>query len=257
MSRRGGRTTRSRRSDAAFTDSLQSAPVRAYRGDATDTATNFDWLDRTGNGGTLRQASGSPLAMPTIVQPAEIGGRDALRFDGSDDFLQAIDLAANYVFMVNGSPFTMYTLLIPRGALVAGESIVDLFTSGVNTALRLLFGGVPSTARLLVLDNASGAAIDANVTSSFVIDTPVLLSFSADDGASPEYAFKKNGVLGASGSAVFGSNNPPAPLNVGRRANGTAFGQFDMAELLLYDRILTSVEEARLLRYFTTRYGTP
>lgn len=236
-------------------DPDSTTPFSRYRGDSTDTATNFDWTDLTGNGRTLRQATAADK--PTIVQPAEIGGMDALRFDGTSDFLASIAAASDYTFMHNGTGCSGMTLIIPRNALVAHDSILETYTGGANTAFRVLFGVTATTARFLVTDNAGAFAVDANITSAFAVDTPVLLSWFYLEGNSPEYSVRVDNGTPTTGSATWGTNAPAAPLNVGRRANGTGFGQFDIAELFIWNRLITPTENANMVAYFTGRYGAP
>lgn len=203
----------------------------------------------------MRQATAA--AKPTIVQPSEIGGMDALRFDGSDDFLASIAAAADYTFMHNGTGCSGMCLIIPRNALVANESVLDTYTGGANAAFRVLFGSTATSARFSVLDNAGAFAVDANVTSALAVDTPVLLSWFYLEGNAPEYDVRADNGTPVTGSATWGTNAPPAALNVGRRANGTAFGQFDIAELFIWDRLITPAENANMVSYFTCRYGAP
>jgi hypothetical protein len=241
-------------------DPLTLGPRRWWRADTIDNATNFDLLDKTGNGGTQRQASGAPTAMPTIVAPAEIGGKPALRFDGVNDYLAPIDAAANYAFLNRGAGFTVYALIIPRTALVAGESILDSYSSGANPGFRLLFGATATTVRFTMLNNAAGFAIDANATLAFVVGTPVLLTVRfIDDASANEFDLKKNNVSGATGAATLDAspNNPPAALNIARRPNGTAFAEIDFADCFLFDRDLSGAENTQMVAYFTARYGTP
>jgi hypothetical protein len=238
-------------------DPLSLSPFAWWRGDSTDTATNFDLLDRSGNNHRLRQAAASPTLMPTIVQPAEIGGLDAIRFDGVDDYLASIDAAATWAFTNNGLGADMWLMVIPR-TVSAGLSIVDNYTAGAQTAFRIIFGGTASTARLVVNDNAGANAVDANLVSSFVVATPILLRATLLEGGSPEYSWNKdNGGSPATGTATFGANNPAATLNMGRRANGTAFANFDFVDGFAFDRVLTAGEATSLYGYFTDLYGHP
>lgn len=258
MSRRNARNNRR---GAAYSlpsgpfNPLTLSPFAWWRGDTTDTATNFDMLDRSGNGHTLRQATAADK--PTIVQPSEIGGADAVRFDGSTDFLASTEAAATWAFMSNGLGCDYWILLIPR-TVSAGLSIVDSYTSGANTAFRILFGGTASTARLVINDNAGAAAVDASLASSFVVATPILLRAFTLEGGSPEFHWNKNNSGSpATGTATFGANNPAATFNMGRRANGTAFANFDMADSFVFNRVLSAGEATSLYGYFTSRYGSP
>lgn len=233
---------------------LELGAFATYRGDAVEAGTNFDWVDRTGNGHTLRQATGA--AKPTIVNPSEIGARPALRFDGVDDYLAAIDVASNYTFLHNGTGSEVHIVTIPRGALVAAASLISTYLGGAAAGYQLLHGGVITTCRNVLTDNAGAFNFDANATLAFALDTPVRIATAYLSGGSPERDLLVNAVSGASGADGTAGTNAPGPaLNVGRRPNGTSFAQHDIAEIVIFNRVLTAPERARLNAYFVARYS--
>lgn len=225
----------------------------AYRGDVTDTATNFDWTDRTGNDHTLREATA--LNKPTIVTPSEIGGMQALRGDGTNTRLVSIDGTSVYNFL-NQGPAESHAVIIPRGALTAGRYIYD--TQNANPCFAALFGGGTSNQlRTLNFNNAGGAVYDVLAANAFSLNTPVRIShvYRGDTGVTPEYASRINNVVGQSGDAGAPGTNNAGALHLFQRGNGTARAQIDFAELVLFDRELTDIERNVLDAYFIARYG--
>lgn len=236
-------------------DPLTLAPYAHWRGDSTDTATNFDWTDRTGHGHTLRQATAANK--PTIVTPSEILSQPALRFDGSNDFLEAIDAASNYTLLHNGAGVSVYMLLIPR-ALTVNARILATVTAGTGWFFGQ--GTVSGFLRCDALDNAgafvfTGAA--TQIAGAFAVGTPVLLSYFYRESASPEFDVRTNNVTGASGTTAIapGSNAPATTLNLGRRPDGGNFSQIDVAEILILDRVASAAENIATTDYFRHRYG--
>lgn len=249
----GGRRVGGTRLGSGFDAPLELGAFAAYRGDVTDTASNFDWTDRTGHGHTLRQATADNK--PTVVTPSEIGGASALRFDGTNDRLVGIDAAGNYTFLHNGAGMFFEAVIIPRTALVANDAIMSTYAGGASFCL--VFGTTATQARNIYFNNAAGVTADAVAAGGFAIDTPVRITGSYKESASPEWDIRVNNVSISSGSSATapGSNAAAAALNVGTHANGTAPGEFDIAELVIFDRVLTSLERDFLDAHLVARYG--
>lgn len=232
-------------------------PHSWYRADTTDTATNFDWLDKSGNGHTLRQATAADK--PTIVTPAEIGGESALRFDGTSDFLSSTEAAATWTFLhVPGAAGSeVHEVVIPR-ALLANHYYSTTQQSANPFFLTLSAGAGNDGFRLLVTRNDGSTVIDANVAAALAVDTPVRLATCLiDDGSASEYEIMVDGVVGASGGGLsFGTNAPAQTLHLCKRPGFlTQYNQTDYVERVVFDRKLTAGERSDLNAYFVARYG--
>lgn len=232
-------------------------PFAWYRGDTTDTATNFDWTDKSGNGHTLRQATAADK--PTIVTPAEIAGQSALRFDGTSDYLQSIDPASTWTFMhaPGASGCEVHSVVIPR-ALLANAYFYNTQVAANPYHLFLSAGGSNDAVRLLIANNAGAAALDVTTVPVMAVNTPIrLANYIIDDGSGNEYEIFKDGAsLATAGGITFGTNNPAATLTLCRRTTLLSqYAQLDYAEMVIMNRKLTGTERTNLDNYFKTRYG--
>lgn len=242
---------------AAPFDPSQLAPFAWWRGDLTDTATNFDWLDQSGNNHTLRQATAADK--PTIVTPAELDGQSALRFDGSSDFLASTEAAATWNFLHNpgANGCEVHAVCVPR-ALLANAYFLTTQQSANPYYLLLSAGASNDAVRLLIANNAGAAALDVTTVPVMAVDAPVRVATAmVDDGGGNEYEVFINGSsMLTAGGLTFGSNNPVQTLHLCKRPGMlTQYAQLDYAELLIFNRRLSGAERTNLNAYFVARYG--
>ena len=212
----------------------------------SDGASVSTWLDGSGVG---VNASSSGSERPTFVSSG-IGGVPSVRFDGVDDFLRL------------GSGF-------------------EDFSDGVSMFVVASPSAVRSGSKLLLLGNGAG---QQNISLGRSGSSPGLQYFTTDasggfgwfntaDGLSNEsgvYSMVQGG--GAPNSVVsgsvfrdgvtVGSGSVFVPPVVSRGANfiGKSYWadqlfEGDIAEVLLYDRALTSAEQATVNGYLSTKYG--
>jgi len=238
-------------------DPSQLAPFAWWRGDLTDTATNFDWLDKSGNGHILRQATGADK--PTIVTPAEIAGQSALRFDGTSDFLASIEAASTWTFLhapgAGGSE--VYLVGIPR-ALLANAYFLNTQVAANPYYLLLSAGASNDAVRLLIANNAGAATLDVTTVPVMAVNTPIRINTAIDDdGDTNEYEVFVNGAsMLTAGGVTYGSNAPAATLTLCRRTTLlTQYNQIDLAEVLVFARRLSTTERTNLDNYAKARYG--
>ena len=234
-------------------DPLSTSPFAAWRADVVDTATNFDWTDRTGNGHVLRQATGANK--PTVVDPSEIASASALRFDGTDDYLASTEAAATWTFAHTGAGSALWIVAIPRNT-TASTHFLGTYNGGATPGFWLLKAATATTLRMVGFTDAGGFSCDLNAASALALDTPFAALVSLETGASPEAAIEPTAGAGASSALTTpGAAAPSATLNIGRRSNGTAYSQIDIAEIIVWDRRLTSDEKTSLAAYRLERYG--
>lgn len=236
---------------------LQLGPFAWYRGDSTDTATNFDWLDLSGNGHTLRQATAADK--PTIVTPAELNGQSALRFDGVSDFLASIEAASTWTFLhaPGAGGCEVHLVCVPRALLANGYFLTT--QQSANPYYLLLSGGGSNDAvRLLVANNVGAAALDVTTVPVMAIGSGIRVATAMiDDGGGNEYEVFVNGSsMLTAGGITFGSNNPIQTLHLCKRPGMlTQYAQLDIAEVFIRDTRLSAGERAQLNAYFVARYA--
>ena len=204
------------------------------------------WTDTSGMGANAVGANGTS---PVLVTNA-IAGRPALRFDGADDFMA---LPSGFEDFTGG--LSMYVIARPS-ALTSGYKMVALGNGAGSDDIYLGRNGA-SNAYQYVTNSSSGSYGWFATNGGLVVGEAAMLSViqpggSANNTVTAEVA--KNGT-------VIGSGGVYVPPNTTRNVNyiGKSFwaeGSFagDIAEILIYDRMLTAQEQTQLNSYFELKY---
>lgn len=238
----------------ALGDPVALGALVALRGDSTSTATDFDALDRTGNGHTFRQTIAA--SKPTIVSLPELNNQLAFRADGTDDHLISIDPATFWEFISDGTGFTVFQVHVPRNA--AAAQFMSNITTGTTAGIQI--GSNISSLSYNIFNDAGAFSVTVTETSFFTIGFPISFLASYQEGAAPtEWQLSTGGkhALQAGNSALApGTATPAATMNLFRRANGTQHALIDMAEWAMWNRLVTDEERLRLAYYTLNRYRT-
>ena len=213
-----------------------------------------EWSDASGKGRNVKPAS--EASRPTLLR---VGPAAVVRFDGIDDHLRAIQQGANL------ESFTIIVVAAPRhnlgnfSALLAFNAAnerdytsgltVDLGPTGTGqfTTLNVEgrgFGGVQN----LLTHNSTFARLHTLVISSDAKDKTVRLTADGDaEGQRPREGTPVSLDEITVGARYF--NNGAGPQHV------DGFGRTDLAEVLVYNRVLKPDELANVNKYLTTKYG--
>jgi cysteine-rich repeat protein len=203
------------------------------------------WPDASGSGNHATQGASS--AQP-YVGGGQIGGHMAVRFDGVNDRL---DLATN-LFGSGGFPKTVFVVaqtydvdghVVGTGSSSAG--LVDAYGSGI-----VIHDSEPA---MKANSNGTGLFYAGNLAQT---GAPSLISAALQSGASD---------LQVDGAAVGASAVTLSPFAYTRSTLGASDGSasnaardpFDglIAEVLVYDRVLTPQERQDVSMYLADRYG--
>ena len=207
------------------------------------------WTDQTEYGFNLTQGTG---ANQPILYTGQINGYPAVRFDGSNDFMQG---------SFSGS-ITNKTMM----AVVRLTNLTPTATSG---------GGAPVT-----VQNAAGSQFDAIVYNEYTPKrwlngtdgfnrTPATVSaydqtstgphLVTITSASSSYNLFQNGGLESSTTWYSPPTITSGTFNVGLRHTGAGNGYFygDVAEVLVYNKALTDAERYSIETSLMTKYGIP
>jgi hypothetical protein len=207
--------------------------LKADAGVGLNGSTVAHWYDQSGNGKTASQATGS--AQPTLVQN-DINGYPALRFDGANTFLQT---AAPVTTSTQYSMFVVSTLGGAPGPVYNGNSSADGYGFyRQNTAdYGMLDGGV------------SFASFGATTTSGAQMQELVR-------GSSGTTTFYQNSAQGGTSSAI--PNTPTTATYIGGvNSNASNLFSGDIAEILIYNRALSTTERQQVEQYLTAKYLEP
>lgn len=238
--------------NAAAGDPVVLGAYAAWRGDATLTTTDFDWLDRTGHGHTMRQTVAA--AKPTVVTVAEANSQLGLRFDGVDDYLASIDAATSWKFTGDGTGVTAWSVWTVRA--VAG--VCQLFsTLGASSLAAWQLSQNTSGLSTFCSNNAGASVVATALPACLVVGEPTSAFYSYKEGTSPECQGKiaRHTYASLDSAIAPATNDPPNTLQIGRRANGTNFLQADLLECALWNTTLTAAQQVALAIYTLNRYG--
>ena len=205
------------------------------------------WQDISGN---ARHAVGSGATTPVLVTNA-INGKAALRFDGVDDYLT---LPSGFQDFTAG--MSLYVVMRPS-ALSYGFKIVALGNGAGQQNVVLGRAGDTGGFQFFTT-NAGGQYTWFNTPSGLFAGETSLVSMQQDGGTagSSSYAeLSKNGV------AQFGQNVfvPPVATRavnyIAKSYWSEGMFQGDIAEIILYNRKLTTQENADVQSYIANKYG--
>lgn len=237
---------------------LNAETLLADHADGDPVAEWPDLSEHLMNGERVVAQQGTPASQPLLIKEA-INGHPAVRFDGENDWLQwAEGLAAQtYTLFVVARPFEehaidaeSYLAAVSEQTkwLFRGDHSVSLGTNGISVyevGVRHHYGNLWST-----YDVASAGIYPARLGSQFL-----LLGLEFTDGQPGIWV---NGALkhvGLNGNPEFLEK---APIIMGGGHDGTNHAFFgDVAEVLVYNRLLPNCERAQVEIYLKNKYGRP
>jgi hypothetical protein len=209
------------------------------------------WSDKSGEDNHATQATGGNK--PDRVSGVQ-NSRAVVRCDGSDDFLELPDLSA-----LVGADYTLAT-------------VISWKTGGSNGRFLHIRGSDLTNNLHIMRDDASGdTVIQAQqngvdrlgdiVSSGFGAGRPVgdhpfdsFHQYMLTLNASP-VAYQDTISQSLAGTLVVMGSGSSLGSRVCARADNAAAGKVDVAEILLYDRILTSDERTSVFTYFDDKWG--
>ncbi len=212
---------------------LQSGPsqgrllwLRADRGLETGVSDLVSsWSDRSGNGVTVTQANGAQMPRLDAIGP---GGRAALHFDGND-----------FLARSSGMPTGSYT----KVAVVALDDTASNNNVLSGASEHAIFFGFTDRAMIF----HSGTFVTSSVSTPLDAWTVLVASYDAQTGLG---TLHQDGVLVGTGTAA--AHGDPT-LQIGAYGYGN-FLRGHIAELMVYDRLLTAQQHTSLNAYLQGRY---
>lgn len=214
-----------------------------YRSDAiafvADTQAVAKWPDMSGNGYDLTQTtSGNRPAYYVNV----VNGHPAVRFDGTNDYMTASIGALN-------APFTVFAVGKFQNATQPSTNYDYIYAIGASAALQhFSLSRDESTNRYYIFDGTS-ALFGTSLTGGQFIQVSQQTATSA-----PFHQAWQNGVS-LSATDLGGAVNTDGSLNVGRYAGGAHFLDGYVAELIFYNRALSTNERQAIEAYLKIKYG--
>jgi hypothetical protein len=201
------------------------------------------WSDRSGHQPAVTQ---STTAKQPLYKTNVLNGLPVVRFDGVNDSL----VSAGWVGEVN-EPFTL--ILVASLGATANGTLLD--SNGNGPRLVILrqtgtrFVALPADGLTAVIRNGSSTTTSTVVRSITMDDglAPNQRVNGTDDNASLTLTNTTNTAL----PPPFGVNN----MSLGARNTDSLFGACDIAEIVLFNRVLPIDELTQAEGLLKTRYG--
>jgi len=217
------------------------------------------WEDKSGNARHATQGtSGNRPLRKTAIQ----GGKDVLRFDGSNDLLTIGD-AATFKFL-HSADSTVFIALTRSSN--SGSAIMGTADGGTGTVgwTSYFFNGTSTNDRfgLILGRGQSGVAVSQVNSGSAVISSGWnVLSFVSkptDATAANRASLRQNGGTAAADNAATGTvsaNNSAGAFTIGAYVGFAADYGGDIAEIIIYNSALSDTDREAVESYLMTKWG--
>lgn len=193
------------------------------------------WTDRSGNG---YHATQSTAGIKPQVVASQLNGRPVVRFDGTDDYLSLPDLMSGAT-----AGEIVAVIKIPR-ATNRPDAFWNFGASGD------VIGSLYYTDGLHWDDFGSSSYKQIGMPETGDLQAYHIHNTSSKAG---EWAHRMNGILrySTTSNTVAFRTNP----SLGYRLAHSHYLQGDIAEILIYDRVLTHAEREEINTYLSTKYN--
>lgn len=236
----------------------------AYNDAGTTLATNGQsvqqWTSKTASAKTLSQAtSGNRPLLQTNV----IDGHSVLRFDGTNDLLQA-STASDWTFLHNATGHTLFVVWKKRqGNADRYDPLID--TSAASTSNTGYHIGadnrssVPRTqqATMIISKSTGGTPSVQLTTGTYAAIGDPAWHVSCTSG-STIYSFYLDGRAGELNTGTLSSPSASSPtyaLTAGGLGSAASLWlDGDIAEIIIYNSTLTTVDRQQVFQYLRDRY---
>ena len=230
------------------------------------------WEDKSGNG---RHATQSTSGNRPLRKAAVQGGRDVLRFDGSDDSMSIASSTATFKFLHDGDStvFAVYKWTAPTSGanrrFLFSNHINDESVSGTTGSalwLRNDFGDASpfSKVQFLATNNGSTRTNSYTGDNSYPVDTFHAVTAKLDHANATNAnrtVFYKNGTVqadtAAGDSAALPTQDATYDLHICTQAGPTnrLFAQCDLCELIFYDSALSDANRSAVESYLMSKWA--
>lgn len=198
------------------------------------------WSDLSGKGFHATQATAAKR--PTL-QTAIVNGKPVVRFDGVDDWLET---ASAQLVGADGT-WTAFSVAKPQNT--TGIKLIASHDNGGSVRVAQFLRYNAAALETVTFDTAGGnAAVTGGAVSGFDL-------LEAKRTATTLEAFL-NGTSVVQASPAGAPKSAAVALHIGAYRGASEFMNGDIAELLIYNRALTTTEQSDIRSYIAGRFGT-
>jgi hypothetical protein len=202
------------------------------------------WADQSGRGNNAAQPNET---LAPVLTNGAVNGWPALRFDGTDDVLEVPDSDSISIpgditsfFVARFTDFAVFRAIWSKTLGNFGAPI-DFYVVQGNGRLRLFRS-----------NGATGGA-STDSTLPFAANAFMLGGFDIS-GSSVRHFY--NGTLNGTGAVGVGVDGN-GPIRIGRRADGAVRMKGEIAEIIIFNRVLSASELTAVRRYLIEKYALP
>lgn len=197
------------------------------------------WDDKSGEGNNVSQAT--PSQQPLWVDAVQ-NGLPIIRFDGVNDFLKR----STYVGGVLAQPNTAFVVCKFPG--IASGTLAPVFDGGSGNSQRNLFyNQQPATSTTGHVVFAGTGLVNTTTTK----DTTNIRLYDLVFNGGSSRLFRDSVQLSAGNAGTF----PMGGVSLAVFNNVTFFANPDIAEILIYNKLLTTQEKDDVRDFLNTKWG--
>lgn len=217
--------------------------LRADAGVTMDGSNNVSqWMDQSLSGNTASQGTGAN--QPNLVASG-IDGKPTLSFNGSSDVLSVAD---NSVLRS-----TAQTVVV-IGKYASGGSANGVFAAKSNTGWTSGYGLSRKSGAQEGFFAHSGVSYRAQASSGDGLAQDVFALMQGQYNDNDTVKYFRNGVEKAS-IAIPAVTDSTGPFEIGGQAGGSNYLSGEIAEVLVYEQVLSDADRAHVEAYAYYRYG--
>jgi hypothetical protein len=229
------------------------------------------WEDKSGN--TRHMTQSTSANRPTRKTGVQ-GGKDVLRFDGSDDSLSVPNSTATFKFL-HAADSTMFVVFKSGATANPGHGRYTVLSttstgSASDTGIELITrDSDPSTMNdsleISVLKGLSENYPIQSVNNNFFPSGTVGLCSAVlkpgDAVSGNRVSLRRNGGTASTTNSPSGANQTPSTgnasqsLTLGRRGGDAADFNGDICEIIIYDSALSNTDRAAVESYLMTKWA--
>lgn len=238
-----------------------SGVLALYRADVgvTDTGGVVLWEDQSPHGFDLTTTNGPAF----VVSSSKFNDHPAMSFDGANDILKNVYITTTAGALGEQSGFTVAIFIAPKNTNSA-EQILNWGSADDNAILcRQGWSGRSENDQFEHTLSLSGSyygkimadAHPFNITGSYSV---VYRYTKQVDGPIEVWTNGVEGTKQIDGVSSTVSNKfAEGPFFLGAHVSETAFGEFDIAELVIINNNVSAADMAVIVDYGASRYGIP